>query len=75
MAMRNRNDKEEQIDFSWLYYIAAAKMGFTHREAGFLSFGRWTDFFETYKKQYNFEKRKLLYTINEAEPISTLDAI
>lgn len=37
--------------------------------------GFWTDMFENYKKQYNFETKKGLYQLNEEQPISSLDVL
>lgn len=51
------------------------RLGFTHREIGQQYLGYWLDLFETYKRQYNFEKSRGLYLLSEAEEISSLDAL
>ncbi len=68
-------DNEEPIDFCWIIFIGINRLGFTPRQVGHLTLGAWTDYFETYKKQYNFETKKGLYTLREAEPISSLDVL
>ena len=40
-----------------------------------MTLGFWTDLFETYKKQYNFETKRGLYNLHEAEPISSLSVL
>ncbi len=51
------------------------RMGFTHREVGRQYFGYWLDMFEAFKEQYNFERKRGLYRLLQAEEISSLDAI
>lgn len=51
------------------------RLGFTHREAGRQYFGYWVDLFEAFKGQYNFETKRGLYQLQQAEEISSLDAI
>lgn len=66
------------IDFSWLLYIGMNKLGFSYRECGWLYFGQWCDLFEIYKKQYNFEKKNMLYALQpevKEEPISSLSVL
>lgn len=75
MARQGHNDKEEPIDFAWLTYIGMNKLGFTFRQVGQMTLGFWTDLFETYKKQYNFETKRGLYNLHEAEPISSLSVL
>lgn len=76
MIARGANNSEDTpIDFAWLIYIGMTKLGFTFREIGHLTLGRWTDLFETYKRTYNFETKKGLYSLNEEEPISSLSVL
>ena len=75
MARQGHNDKEEPIDFAWLTYIGMTKLGFTFSQVGQMTLGFWTDLFETYKKQYNFETKRGLYNLHEAEPISSLSVL
>ena len=68
MARQGHNDKEEPIDFAWLTYIGMTKLGFTFSQVGQMTLGFWTDLFETYKKQYNFETKRGYLTSNECKP-------
>lgn len=66
------------IDFPWLFYIGMNKLGFSCRECGWLYFGQWNDLFDVYKRQYNFEQKRMLYKLPQqdvAEPISSLDVL
>lgn len=72
---RGRPDEEKPIDFLWLRFIGATRLGFTHKTVGFQYFGLWADLFETYKKQYNFETKKGIYRILEMEEVSSLDVL
>lgn len=72
---RGETQKESPIDFLWIYYMGVNKLGFSHREVGRQYFGYWLDLFETYKKQYNFEKARGLYHLYEEEEISSLDVL
>ncbi len=38
-------------------------------------FGLWTDMFEAFKHQYNFEIKKGIYDTKASDPIASLDAI
>jgi len=51
------------------------KLGFTYKTVGQQYLGYWIDLFETYKKQYNFEKSKARYELKEEEKISSLDVL
>ena len=79
IAARREGEAEDvPIDFSWLFYIGMNKLGFHYRECGWLYFGQWSDLFETYKRQYNFEKKGMLYKLSQEvkeEPISSLDVL
>ena len=35
--------------------------------------GRRSDLFEAFKKQYNFEKKRMLYVLEDNERVSLLD--
>lgn len=72
---RGEENEEKPIDFLWMRYMGVNRLGFTHREAGQQYFGYWLDLFETYKKQYNFEKTRGLYHLSEEEEISSLDVL
>lgn len=75
-ARREDAGEDVPINFSWLTYIGMNKLGFTYRECGWLYFGQWCDLFEIYKRQYNFEKKRLIYDVQEPEePISSLDVL
>lgn len=75
IARIGNNSNEEPIDFSWLTFIGMTKLGFTFKEVGQLTMGMWTDFFENYKKVYNFETKRGLYNLHEEEPISSLSVL
>lgn len=75
IAIQGKYEQEHQIDFVWLYYIAMNKLRFTYKETGMLAFGEWLDFFETFKGQYNFEIRKGIYDIKNADTVDSLDSI
>ncbi len=72
---RGRADEEKPIDFLWLRFIGATRLGFSHKTIGFQYFGYWADLFETYKKNYNFETQKGIYRILEMEEVSSLDVL
>lgn len=72
---RGRADEEKPIDFLWLRFIGATRLGFSHKTIGFQYFGYWADLFETYKKNYNFETKKGIYRILEMEEVSSLDVL
>lgn len=61
------------MDFAWIRYIGVNRLGFNHSELGYQTLGQWMDLFECFKQNYNFETKKGLYSIPEAEPISSLD--
>lgn len=68
--------KEEQIDFAWVIWIGMNRLGFTHRQVRQLYFGVWSDLFDVYKKQHNFEVKKGLYRLQEEdEPVSSLSVL
>lgn len=78
VARREDEGTDVPIDFSWLLYIGMNKLGFNYRECGWLYFGQWCDLFEVYKRQYNFEKKHMLYELQQEtveEPISSLDVL
>lgn len=68
-------DIYREIDFSWIKFIAMNRLGFTYTESGHLFFGLWTDLFEAFKHQYNFEVKKGIYDTKLSEPVSSLDAL
>lgn len=72
---RGETGEEKPIDFLWMRYMGVNRLGFTHREAGQQYFGYWMDLFEAFKEQYNFEKKRGLYRLLQAEEISSLDVI
>lgn len=49
------------------------RLGFTYRQVGQMHFGLWVDLFEMFKKQYNFEKKRMLYVLQDNERVSILD--
>lgn len=49
------------------------RLGFTYRQTGHLSFGMWADLFEAYKYQYNFEAKKIMYSVEPEKQDSLLD--
>lgn len=67
-----QKEEEKPIDFAWLIYIGMNKLGFTYTQVGQLYFGMWADLFEEFKQQYNFEKKKCLYVVEETEEKSSL---
>lgn len=75
IVSRGKEEEEKPIDFLWIYYMGVNRLGFNHREIGQQYLGYWLDLFETYKRQYNFEKSRGLYLLSEAEEISSLDAL
>lgn len=72
---RGGTNEEKPIDFLWLRFIGATRLGFTHKTVGFQYFGLWADLFETYKKQYNFETKRGEYRLLEMEEVSSLDVL
>ena len=40
-----------------------------------MRFGTWADMFDAYKQQYNFETKRILYNLQEEEPISSLSVL
>lgn len=54
------------IDFTWVIFMGMNRLGFTKSQVEKMYFGEWQDFFEVYKKVYNFETSKQLYC-DEAE--------
>lgn len=68
--------EEKPIDFSWIVFIGMNKLGFTYRQVCQMYFGFWADLFENYKKQYNFEAKRALYSIREEdEEVSSLSVL
>lgn len=49
------------------------RLGFTYSQVGRMHFGLWVDLFEMFKKQYNFEKKRMLYVLQDNERVSILD--
>lgn len=72
---RGKVEEEKPIDFFWMRYMGVNRLGFTHREVGRQYFGYWLDLFEAFKGQYNFETKRGLYQLEQAEEISSLDEI
>lgn len=72
---RGGGDREKPIDFPWLFFIGVNKLGFTYTSIGQQYFGYWVDLFEIYKKQYNFETKRVLYRLLEMEEVSSLDVL
>lgn len=35
--------------------------------------GQWADLYEMFKRQYNFEKKNMLYVIQDNEKVSIMD--
>lgn len=62
------------MDFSWVIFIGMNRLGFTYRQTMQMYFGFWMDLFEIYKKQYNFETKRAVYTLEEDE-ISSLSVL
>ena len=60
--------KEENrpIDVSWLLFIGAAKLGYSEKEVYLMQMGKWLDLFDTYRRVYNFETARQLYSVEEA---------
>ena len=73
MTHGKSSGREEPIDIPWVYYIGMNRLGFTYRQVGRMYFGLWVDLYEMFKKQYNFEKKKMLYVIQDNERVSILD--
>ncbi len=69
----NRNGREEPIDIPWVFYIGMNKLGFTYRQTGQMYFGLWVDLYEMFKKQYNFEKKQMMYVLQDYERVSIMD--
>ena len=57
---RINEDKDPQIDFEWVY-AWAMQMGFTYQEARRLEYGKWSDFFEAYKKIHNMRVTQTMF--------------
>lgn len=72
---RGSSDEDKELDFSWLFYVAMNKLGFSYRETGHLHFGLWVDLFESHKAMHNFETKRGLYDTSASEPVASLDAI
>lgn len=72
----NTKQKESDlpIDFAWIY-IVGMRMGFRYAEVRHMRFGTWADMFDAYKQQYNFETKRILYNLQEEEPISSLSVL
>ncbi|MCI5872149.1 MAG: hypothetical protein PUJ55_00100 [Clostridiales bacterium] len=49
------------------------RLGFTMQQVEKMYFGEWQDFFEVYKKVYNFETSKQLYCEEEEEKIASIN--
>ena len=49
------------------------KLGFTYRQVKHMYFGFWVDLYEMFKKQYNFEKKQMIYVLQDNERVSLLD--
>lgn len=75
IASSGKKEEDKPIDFCWIYYMGVNRLGFTYREIGQQYLGYWLDLFETYKKQYNFEKSRGLYVLSEGEDVSSLDVL
>lgn len=61
------SDEAKAIDFAYIQIICVNRMGYTPKNAGFLYFGEYVELFESYKKLYNFETKKMLYRVDEGE--------
>lgn len=73
MAHGNPSGRETPIDIPWVYFIGMNRLGFTYRQVGHLYFGLWADLYEMFKKQYNFEKGKMVYVLQDNEHVSIMD--
>lgn len=69
-----REEEEKPVDFSWVIYIGMNRLGFTYRQTMQMYFGVWMDLFDAFKKQYNFEIKRAVYTLEEEE-ISSLSVL
>lgn len=73
MARGNPEGRDEIIDIPWVVYLGMNKLGFTYRQVKHMYFGFWADLYEMFKKQYNFEKKQMIYVLQDNERVSLLD--
>lgn len=52
--------------------ICVTRLGFSYNQVRYLTFGKYVDLFEAYKRIYNFETKKMLYKIDEVKEITSL---
>jgi len=49
------------------------KTGLSYMEVQHMYYGRWHDFFEAFKEQYNFETKKTIYKTAEDYEVASVD--
>lgn len=52
--------------------MAMNRLGFSYKEAMRLYLGKFIDLLEQYKKQYNFEIKRMLYVVEEEKKVTSL---
>lgn len=68
--MSHARDEEDQtdveIDFAWLL-VQGIQMGFSEEEIERMTFGKWIDCFEVYKRCHNMRAAGAMYKVEVAE--------
>lgn len=69
---KKKADECNQIDFDYITFMAMNRLGFSYKEAMRLYLGKFIDLLEQYKKQYNFEIKRMLYVVEEEKKVTSL---
>ena len=54
-------EQDNEIDFSWLYFIGHCLLGYTDKEVGRMTFKRLMQMYGHYKNNYDFKLSKTTY--------------
>ena len=68
-----KDEDPTPIDFVWAV-IVCKKIGYTEDEVMSMYFGKLADIINAYQKLYNFEKKNLLYGIEENNTERKIDS-
>lgn len=58
MSMKKRGEPDGDrvnIDFGWLKYVSVARLGFSHTETMWLSFGEYQELYQAYMRLFDVE--------------------
>lgn len=66
MSHAKESEEDKEINFAWLL-IYGMQMGFAEEEIERMTFGKWLDCFEVYKRCHNMKASGMIYKIEKDE--------